>query len=558
MIVLQFAATFSANLIPGIIGGLVDLYDKGQLDLDKLTNQSILILILGVSVGVLVLIRNFAVEFMSQRMERDTRDELYSSLLGKSLTFHDKQKIGDVMSRAATDVRQINFMMNPGFNLVFASIVSALMPLVFIAGIHPQLLITPVSFLFVYLIVLRWYNNQLSPWALKSRMAVSTINSRLNETLTGMHVVRGNAQENREKSIFRENIQEFRTAQVMLGKIQARYYPILILGIATAIAILHGIALYNDGIINIGELVTFILLFQLLRFPTFINIFAITVLTLGVAAARRILELIEGESLIDENPAGYSEEIKGEIVFDKVTFGYSSDTPVLKDISFNVKSGQTVALVGMTGSGKTSITKLLARLYDPQQGSISLDGIELNKWSINSLRSQMALVEQDIFLFSKSIIDNITLGMNGVSHEDIENAAKLARAHEFIMELSDGYNTEIGERGITLSGGQRQRIAIARAVIRNPRILILDDASSAIDSKTEDEINQAIREVLKNRVAFLITHRIAQIRKADVIVLLDQGKIIDIGTHEELLKLSPKYQEIFSVFDEDEKAMGVN
>ncbi|MHA2250353.1 MAG: ABC transporter transmembrane domain-containing protein, partial [Candidatus Kariarchaeaceae archaeon] len=355
MVVLQFFATLSQNLIPGLIGGLVGLYDKGELDLDALTKQSQYILILGVLVGVLVLLRNFAVEFISQRMERDSRDELYSALLGKSLTFHDKQRIGDVMSRAATDVRQLNFMMNPGFNLVFASIVSGIMPLIFIARIKVELLIVPVTFMMVYLIVLRWYNNQLSPWALKSRMAVSTINSRLNESLTGMHVVRGNAQENKEKQIFKNNITEFKEAQIMLGKIQARYYPILLLGIATAIGILHGIILLNNDVIELGELVEFILYMQLLRFSVFINIFAITVLTLGVAAAKRILELIEGESLIDENPEGYKGEIQGKINFEGVTFGYSSDVPVLKDISFSVEPGQTVALVGMTGSGKTSV-----------------------------------------------------------------------------------------------------------------------------------------------------------------------------------------------------------
>ncbi|MCH8906651.1 MAG: ABC transporter ATP-binding protein, partial [Candidatus Heimdallarchaeota archaeon] len=349
--------------------------------------------------------------------------------------------------------------------------------------------------------------------------------------------------------IFRKNIEEYRVANVKLGSIQARYYPWVLLGIATALAIFHGIVLVRNETITLAEFVAFVLLFQLFRFPTFINIFAITAVTMGIASAKRILELLNGESLIDSNPEGHRAAIRGEIIFENVTFAYTEGTPVIKNIDFEVAPGQTVAIVGMTGSGKTTVTKLLNRLYVPQKGKILIDGINIQEWSIDSLRSQMAVVEQDVFLFTKSVRDNITLGLNDISDEEVVKAAKLAQAHNFILEMSDGYDTKIGERGITLSGGQRQRLAIARAVIRDPKILILDDASSAIDSKTEDEINRAIREVLKNRVSFLITHRIAQIRKADLIILMDQGMIIDKGNHDWLMAHSAKYREIFSAID---------
>ena len=545
----QIVASLSQSLIPGLIGRIFGLLVDELLDISILTKLSLQILVLGVIIGILALFRNISIEFIGQRMERDTRDELYASLLGKSLTFHDKQRIGDLMSRAATDVRQLNFMLNPGFNLVFASIISTIFPLVFIGIIYYQLLIIPVLFLVSFLVVLKWYNNQLSPYAMKSRIAVSQINSRLNEVITGMHVVRGAAQEEKEKKVFYSNIDLFKQAQVKLGETQAKYYPLLMLGIANALGILHGIYLLNLGIITFADLVTFILLLNLLRFPTFINIFAITVLTMGVTAAKRVLELITGESLISDDKEGVSDNIRGEIIFDDVTFAYSRGTPVLSNISFTVHPGQTIALVGVTGSGKTSITKLLARLYDPQEGQITIDGIPLKDWRIDSLRSQMAVVEQDIFLFSKSIYDNITLGMKDISLDRVIEAAKLAHAHEFIDKLPEGYETVIGERGSTLSGGQRQRIAIARAIIRNPAILILDDASSSIDSKTEDEINKAIKNVLVNRVSFIITHRIAQIRKADHIILLDQGKILDQGDHRYLLNNSVDYKRIFSIFD---------
>jgi ATP-binding cassette subfamily B protein len=551
VVLFQLISSYMSNVIPLIIGDIFGLFVDNSLTFELLTEKSTMILIYGVLIGVLVFLRNLATETVGQRLERDSRDELYSSLLGKSLTFHDGQQVGDIMSRVATDVRQLNFMINPGFNLVFASVASVIMTLFFISQISYKLLIVPFIFLIVFLVVLRRYNDNLSPVAMDSRRSVSMINSRLNESLTGMHVVRGSARETKEMNIFKTNIEAYRKAQTRLGSLQARYYPVLLLGIATAIGILHGISLYNIGEIGINDLVAFILLFFLLRFPIFINIFAITVMTMGVAAAKRILELLTGESLIDENLEGKQDIIRGEIKFDNVSFSYNGETKILQDISFSVKEGSVIAMIGMTGSGKTSITKLLSRLYDVDEGAIYVDGVNIKDWSINALRSQFSVVEQDIFLFSKTIFENITLGKD-LSRDQVIEAAKLAHAHEFIENLPDGYDTEIGERGVTLSGGQRQRIAIARAIIREPRILILDDASSAIDSQTEDEINRAIRNVLKGRTSFIITHRVAQIRKANWIILLDEGKIIDQGTHDDLMNISVKYKEIFSIFDEEE------
>ena len=285
------------------------------------------------------------------------------------------------------------------------------------------------------------------------------------------------------------------------------------------------------------------------------NLQGLSRVTLGVQGAKRILQLINSQSEIDMNSSGYNQPIKGHIKFEHVSFGYSKTKYNIKDISFSVEPGETIALVGTTGSGKTSITKLLTRLYDPQEGSISIDGIDLRDWNLNALRSQIALVEQDVFLFSKSIKSNILFGMNA-SMDQVIAAAKQAQAHEFISSFEKGYDTVIGERGFTLSGGQRQRIAIARAILRNPEILILDDASSAIDSKTEDEIQNAIKTVVKDRISFLITHRLAQIRRADKIILLHKGEIIGQGNHLTLLKDNEVYNSIFSSFDSYEKIYG--
>ena len=548
-ITLTIVNSIFSSSIPNLIGEAFLYFNQGILTISTLSSLSIQVLLFGIGAGLIQLIQSWSNEFISQRLERDSRDELLSSLLGKSLTFHDKQRIGDLMTRATGDVRQLNFMLSPGFNLVFRSIVGIIVPVTFMYLINPQLIIIPIIYVIVFITVLKKYRDKQAPVTMKTRIAASKTQSRLNETISGMYVVRAASEEEEERKIFQKNINEFKDAQVNLGEIQAKYWPTLILGIFTIAGILHSIILLDLLIINIGELISFILLFQLLRFPTFINIFAITVLTLGITAAGRILELLKGESNIDLNPDGYKETIKGDIEFKNISFGYGSSSLILKNINFKVSPGETIALVGITGSGKSTITKLLSRLYDPIDGKISIDGIDLKNWSIEALRSQMAIVEQDIFLFSKTIKENILLGNPDATISDIENAAKLANAHDFIMNTTDGYDSKIGERGTKLSGGQKQRIAIARAMIKKPKILILDDASSAIDSKSEDEINKAIKDVLKHQVSFLITHRIAQIRHADKIILLDDGEILDIGDHNYLIKNSTRYREIFSAYD---------
>jgi ATP-binding cassette subfamily B protein len=507
--------------------------------------------ILGLVLGTFVLgpAGVFGSEVLAQRLERDARDELYLSLLGKSQTFHNRQRVGDIMARAANDVRQLNPMINPGVSLILDSFSALVIPIIFIGFINSQLLLAPLLFTAAFIVALRDYTRRLNPVAGAMREQFGIMNAGLEETITGIEVVKSSAQEPQEQRKFLDNARRYRDLFVRNGQIQARYLPRLLVAIALVGAFLHGLLLVSRGQLSIGGLVAYIGLMGILRYPTDISIFTFSLVQLGLAGSRRILDVMREETELDENQAGYQGEMRGAIVFDHVSFGFGT-TLILKDVSFTAVPGQTVAIVGQTGAGKSTLTKLVNRTYDVSAGRVLVDGVDVRDWSLASLRSQISTIEQDVFLFSRTIAENIgfSLGQQ-VDRPAIEAAAREAQAHEFITSFADGYDTMVGERGVTLSGGQRQRLAIARALLTDPRILILDDSTSAIDSATEDEIQKAIRRLLQGRTTLLITHRLSQIRRADKILVLRRGELIDQGTHEELLARSETYRRIFAHYD---------
>jgi ATP-binding cassette subfamily B protein len=498
--------------------------------------------------GVTGLVRNFSIEFLAQRIERDARDELYVSLLGKSQTFHGRQRIGDIMARATNDVRALNLMFSPGLMLIVDSLMAIVVPIVLIGQLGWKLLLVPLVFVVLWAVTVADYNRRLKPVSMAQREQFGTMNAGLAEAIAGIEVVKANAQEGYEWGRFVGNARKFRDYFVQQGEIQARYLPMLMFTLCWAGGFLHALLLWRAGGISLGQVVAFMGLMGTLRFPTFISIFSFNLVQLGVAGAERILELINAETELDENEAGVARPIRGDVVFENVSFGYDGKR-VLEDISFTARPGETIAIVGQTGSGKTTLTRLINRIFDADGGRVLVDGVDVRDWSMESLRSQISTIEQDVFLFTRSLAENIAFGCADADQKVIEQAAHEAQAHEFITSFSEGYDTEVGERGVTLSGGQRQRVAIARAFLTDPRILILDDSTSAIDSATEDQIQRAMRRISSERTTFIITHRLSQIRWADRILVLRRGRLVDQGTHEELMTRSRDYRRIFARYD---------
>ncbi|NTV38175.1 MAG: ABC transporter ATP-binding protein, partial [Anaerolineales bacterium] len=370
--------------------------------------------------GILQLGRNFGAELIAQRIERNVRDELYVSLLGKSMTFHNLQPVGDTMARATNDVREVNYMFSPGVNLVVGSLIFLVMPIVFAPRYHWSLILTPILFTIAYFITLRWYMKTLNPITEDVRDSFGKMNTHLSEALDGIETMKGAAQEEAEIKRFNVNSRRLRNNNVRQGDVEARFVPLLLFFTALAAGLFHAVLLYSKGLLNVGDVVAYFGILLMLEFPTWTSIWAYSLVSSGLAGARRILDLITRENNLDQNVAGQAEKMVGKIEFRNVSFAYPVESQkeegksekekpsffspltshaenVLTDISFTVKPGQTVAIVGQTGTGKTSLAKLVNRTYDTTQGQILVDGEDVRNWNLASLRSQISIIEQDVF-----------------------------------------------------------------------------------------------------------------------------------------------------------------
>ena len=552
LIIGAFSNAFLAGIVPGFIGDAFDAILLMNEDSMRLVLNSVLLIMASqILRSVLQFMRNFAAEVFAQRFERDIRDELYASLLGKSMSYHDMQPVGEIMARVTNDVREMNLMMNPGINLVLGANMFLIMPALYAPFIHPQLIIVPLIFIAAHLAVQVYFVRRLHPIAQDVRASFGRMNARLAEALEGLEVVKGAATEADEISGFDGLADRVRDSFIDQGEFEARYLSPLVFGLTVVASLIHAAALYSAGQIIEGDVVAYLVLINIFQFPVFISLFSSSRIASGYASADRILEVINTKTGLDQNPNGYRGDIRGAITFENVDFSYGADDePVLSGVSISVQPGQTVAIVGQTGSGKSTLSKLINRIYDVGGGRILVDGVDLRDWDLQALRSQISIIEQDIFLFSRSVAENIAFGREEIDINRIVESAEAAQAHEFIAAFPAGYETVIGQRGMTLSGGQRQRLALARAFQTDPPILILDDSTSAIDSATEDKIQRAIWSAARGRTTLLITHRLSQIRWADHIVVLRRGRVVAQGTHEDLLETSQSYRHIFDRYQD--------
>lgn len=548
---------FAYGNVPLFIGRGFDVVRAPGWQWSSLVRIAAIVGLSAIAQGLTGLLRNFATEFLAQRVERDAREELYTALLGKSQTYHAAQRTGDIMARATNDMRAVNLLFSPGLLLIIDSGFALVIPLAMILAIDIALWPVPAIFTVLLVLTVRNYNRRLKPVSIAQREEFGRMNAVLADAIGGIEVVKSNVQERYELDRFLGRARTFRDYFVRQGEVQARYWPMLTFAGCWAAALVHGLWLQRTGVLSLGEVVSFMGLFATFRFTTFISIFSFNLVQLGLASAERILALIRPSIGLNQHSEGRRERIQGRIEVDRVNFSFvdsvnfidqesSAADPVLQDVSFTVESGETVAIVGRTGSGKSTLARLINRIFDADSGTVRVDGVDVGHWDLESLRSQISVIEQDVFLFSLSIRDNIAFGRPDATEEEIVAAARLAQAHQFITSFRAGYDTMIGERGVTLSGGQKQRLAIARAFLTDPRILILDDSTSAIDSKTEDEIQQAMNRIASDRTTILITHRLSQIRQADRIVLLQRGRVLDSGPHELLLRRCADYRRIFA------------
>ena len=481
--------------------------------------------------------RSMTLERVSQNAIWTLRTGLFAHLEELPAQFYDKHRVGEIMSRMTGDIEGLRNLIAGGIVTVFDNILCFIGAFIFMMTMSWQvtlmvLVITPV------ISVLAWFfRKKIRDVFRNIREQNAVLNTRTQENLSGMHVVKAFAQEPFENEQFQKENRKLLADNLEATRIWSNFVPLLdLLGaLCTPISLLGSAILIMNGQMDLGTLVGVTGYIGMLVNPMRALSNIINMVTQAITSAEKLFYYVDfGAAIREPENAKTPEEYQGHVVFDHVTFSYG-DHPVLKDISFEAKPGETIAIMGATGSGKSTLITLLGRFYDIQKGSIKIDGIDVKEHSLKPLRRQIGYVMQETFLFSDTLADNIRYGNPAADMEQVERSARVAQAKEFIERMPGGYETVVGERGLGLSGGQKQRTAIARAVLLNPKILVMDDSTSAVDMETEYKIQQELKEVLKNRTTFIIAHRISSVKNADQILVLDHGEIAERGNHKELM-----------------------
>jgi ABC-type multidrug transport system fused ATPase/permease subunit len=544
-LVLASAAMGMTVAIPALVGEAVDAIQRQ----DRSALLPLVLVILGAGVlrlGLTVSRRLIAGK-VSLGVELDLRNRFYRHLQLLELGFFDSQQTGQLMSRGTADLQSIRFFLGYGLIFITQNALTILLASAVMFALKPwlaALALIPVPF--VVLAGMR-YNRRSRPALQEVQQRLAELTADAEEGVTGIRIVKAFAREGHQLMRFRRAVGRLFDQNMYATRLRAFYNPLLgfLPNLGLAVVLLVGGQQVIAGGLTIGEFTAFYIYMMLLTFPMRMLGIALAMAQRAIASGNRLFEVLDREPRITSAPgAPPLPEGPGRVELDGVTLAYNGNEPALEDVDLDVEPGRTVALVGPTGSGKTSLVALLARLYDPSRGAVIVDGVDVREVDVESLRSQIAFVADESFLFSAAVAENIAYARPGVSREQIEQAARRAQADGFIRELPDGYDTVVGERGLTLSGGQRQRVAIARALIADPRILILDDATSSVDARTETLIRDGLRQAMAGRTTFIVAHRLSTISLADEIVVMDGGRIVDRGTHDELLDRSPLYAEL--------------
>jgi len=551
-LVFAWLAMVMTVAIPLLIGSAVDAINKG--DRSALLPLALALVGAGILRLGLTVVRRLIAGKVSLAVEFDLREGVYQHLQELELGFFESQQTGQLMSRATVDLQSIRFFL--GYGLIFLTqnaLTIVLASIVMVALNLPLALLALAPVPFVIYAAAR-FSRLSRPAVQEIQQRIAELTAEAEESVSGIRIVKAFAREEHMLGRFRRQVTRVFDQNVYSTRLRAFYSPMLgfLPSLGLAVVLWVGGREVIEGSMSLGDFTAFYTYLVMLMGPMRMLGMALGMAQRAVASGNRLFEILDREARIVSPPeAPELPPGPGRVEFHEVGLAYDGAAPALSDIELEVEAGSTVTLVGLTGSGKTSLVALLARLYDPTRGEVRVDGADLRSVDVSSLRRQIAFVADDPFLFSASVADNIAYGRPDASREQIELAAIRAQAHGFITELPDGYETVVGERGLTLSGGQRQRIAIARALIAEPRILILDDATSSVDATTEEEIKRGLREAMAGRTTFVVAHRLSTISLADEIVVMESGRIIDRGTHEELLARCPLYAEIAEFGCED-------
>ena len=498
--------------------------------------------------GIFTYIQQYYGDLFGIKSVYTLRNKLYRKLQYLPFSYYDNAKTGDLMSRLTADVEGFRFFLSFGFSelIRFVILLTASFSVMFYYSISLTL-VTICLLPFLGVAVYR-FDKRVHPAFRLIRQSFGELNTNVQENISGIQTVKSLSREKFQTSKFNESNGVYKNRNIETANVWATYFPLMeFIGNLSIVGLLaYGGALVMNGSVRPGELVAFFSLTSYLMWPIMNLGFVINMFSQSKASGERLLEILEEEEKVHEHAGSFS--INGTVEFQHVSLSYpNEEKKSLENISFSASKGKVVGLIGATGAGKTSLTQLLTRFYEPTSGQILVNHRPIKEYPLSVLRKEIGFVLQETFLFSSSIGTNISYGVPGISREDIVDAAKRAQAHDFIMELPDGYDTMLGERGLGLSGGQKQRIAIARALILNPSILVLDDATSAVDMKTEREIQLALKEVMKNRTTFIIAHRLSSLRHADEILVLHEGQIKERGSHKTLIQKQGIYKNIYDI-----------